>query len=770
VDEIPGRTLQTAALLRQAVADAKPQPEVQEIEREVAGLESGFRSLLELSRKSIRSGSSRGLASQMKAAWDLGRSRLATWQDVLRRRSAKLQSHLAEVRAQDDWWRRIENSVDAEQIPPEMRAEMAALRRSLEEARLAVLTRRNQVLTVQARVADWQMDLEHLNEEIQGGLQAERGRLLSLDAKPIWAGNEPGAESSVNRADVGKLAAPHAKASGTAAGQQRIVTYFLRGVASALLWQIGIFAVIALGAAAARRRWHSRIAEAGRQGGVLLAALSRPNSLSILATGLLVSFWPTGLGDVLVALGWLAMLIPLLRLIPALLPQDTMRFSWILFGWMVAQTLLGLLPAATLSARLSSIVLAGTIAWGMIWLHRRVQLRQPSVSRGLLLSGLKTGIALLGVSAAAQVVGMRALGGFLMSALLGTAFAATVLKAILALLLATLDVATGCRGHRADPRQVRLVRRGLHFLLGALFIALLLKSFEFDEVLLGAVAAVLKWKITVGAIQFTPGTVVTFGLVVMGAYAVSHLLRYFLALRLYDRMAVARGTAAAISKLFHYAMLTAGVLVGLASAGLELNKFAVIAGGLSVGAGFGMQTIISNFVSGLILLFERPVHVGDQVTVGSTSGEVTDIGIRASTIRTWDGADVVIPNASMVTGDFTNWTLSDDRRRAEVRIGAAYGSNPEHVIRLLKEAASTHSKVLAQPEPSALFIGFGESSLEFVLRYWTLLADHLQVNSDVHREIYRRFSEEAIEIPFPQREVHVHGLPAGIHTDDSQDT
>jgi small-conductance mechanosensitive channel len=521
--------------------------------------------------------------------------------------------------------------------------------------------------------------------------------------------------------------------------------------------QCGIFLAVVVAIILLRRRHAAWLAGAGPQGTLLLRAIGRPVSLAILLTGMLVLLWPAGLGDVVISLGSLAMLLPLVRLVPLVLPPETARAVWAVVIWFFADELLSLLPQDSLQARICSILLAAAAGAFLLWLRGRLLARPVERRRGILLAGIHAALALLAVVVAGQIVGTLAFSRFLLTGLRDAVFASYLLYGLFLLLEAPLLLLLRRRdpAESDTPALVRWLHFLLLFLVALLFLTLLLKSFELDSSTIRAFRDLLAYQISVGALEFTVASVFTFLLVCLSALAASHLLRLFLAPRLFDRMALGRGTGAAVSKLIHYAMLSAGFLLALAAAGIDLDRFSVVAGGLGVGVAFGLQNILSNFVSGLILLFERPVHVGDQVTVGVTSGEVTDIGIRASTIRTWDGADVVIPNASLITSDFTNWTLSDDRRRSEVVVGAAYGCNPERVIEILKEVARAHPKVQKHPEPFALFIGFGDSSLNFVLRYWTFLECHVEVNSDLHREVYRRFTEAGIEIPFPQRDIHV---------------
>jgi potassium-dependent mechanosensitive channel len=181
----------------------------------------------------------------------------------------------------------------------------------------------------------------------------------------------------------------------------------------------------------------------------------------------------------------------------------------------------------------------------------------------------------------------------------------------------------------------------------------------------------------------------------------------------------------------------------------------VLAGAFGVGIGFGLQNIVNNFISGLILLYERPIQIGDTVEVGSLTGEVKRIGIRSSTLRTFQGAEVIVPNANLIAEQVVNWTLSDRQRRIELPVGVAYGTDPQRVLAILLDVAKASSEVLEDPPPLALFRGFGDSALNFELRVWTGLATYLEVHSRIAIAVNAALREAAIEIPFPQRDLHI---------------
>jgi small-conductance mechanosensitive channel len=214
-----------------------------------------------------------------------------------------------------------------------------------------------------------------------------------------------------------------------------------------------------------------------------------------------------------------------------------------------------------------------------------------------------------------------------------------------------------------------------------------------------------------------------------------------------------------IGTLLHYLLLTVGVLFALGAVGVELQNFAIVAGALGVGIGFGLQNVVNNFVSGLILLFERPVRVGDIVVVGGEWGTIKKIGLRSTIVVTFDQSEMIVPNGDLVSEKVTNWTLSNPVTRVVLPVGVAYGSDVQRVLQILREAAEAHPGVLADPEPQALFVAFGDSALDFELRVWVReLGLRPEVKSTVLAEVDHRFRAAGIEIPFPQQDLHVRSV------------
>jgi small-conductance mechanosensitive channel len=204
-----------------------------------------------------------------------------------------------------------------------------------------------------------------------------------------------------------------------------------------------------------------------------------------------------------------------------------------------------------------------------------------------------------------------------------------------------------------------------------------------------------------------------------------------------------------------------GLIIGLDSTGLNLRSLLVVGGALGVGVGFGLQNIVANFVAGLVLLWERPVKVGDLIDVGNTNGEVIRIGARGTWVRTFDNEVIIVPNSEFVNNRVTNWTANDRTVRLSVPIGVSYDCNIENVRELLLDVARRNSDVLAVPAPAAMVSGFGDNAVNIVLRVSTGLAERVSmVKSDLLIEIFRVFREQKIEMPFPQRDLHIRSVEA----------
>jgi small-conductance mechanosensitive channel len=384
---------------------------------------------------------------------------------------------------------------------------------------------------------------------------------------------------------------------------------------------------------------------------------------------------------------------------------------------------------------------------------------------------LRSGAALSLVILVGQVFGQAALASYVFAASLATLSLALLFVLFVHVIrggvrwLFFASPVWSVKLLRADAehntRNVsRLIEWGLLAFVG---LPLLLATWGVVDTYPEAVNAIVNLGFEAGAERISVGLVLAAIATVYGSLLAGAIVPKVLLDEQFAGRDMEKGARLSVGRLLQYFIVLVGFVIMLSTLGIEWTNLTIILSAFGVGIGFGLQSIVNNFVSGLILLFERPIREGDTINVGTERVHIKKIGLRATHVRTFEHADVIIPNANLVTNPVTNWTLGNREVRLSIPVGVSYGSDVQLVGEILLARAKEHHDVLHSPAPQVLFMNLGESSLNFELRVWIEDADQsLAVRSELYQDILAKFREAKIEIPFPQRDLHLRSVEQGI--------
>lgn len=686
--------------------------------------------------------------------WLFDARRLDRWHADLRQATAWYATGSAELARRKAEWQAVKNNPNAEGLPPALadRVDAVIVQLSAAAQALSGPLSRQVVLTQRANAIEDQIDAGQ--RSVADAIDYVDARLLRVDSPPIWElGTGPNAKAdtlNILRAGLGielRFAREYAASDG---GNLRALHVFQALLLPLLLWL-------------ARQSRHA--IRAGVMSETAAGVLGRPIStwllLSMLGVLALEPDAPLMVQQVaLVVAAW-----PMLRLLPPPSRRQLDLWPYAITALFLTERLGFLFLANTLFYRVSTIGAAVAALAAILWLQARGQRLPPPTSR---LARALRGVAwcaafLLGVSIAANFIGNVSLSEMLTSGIIGSGYfglmlyaGVTVIITLLQLLLARQGVSRFRLAREHAPPLVQLLIRVLMAAAAIGWAVYTMDRFRILRPIYAFLTNVLSYTVTVGEVSISLGNVLVFVVSVPIAFWTARMIRLILRDEVMSRMSLPRGVGNSVASLSYYLVLLLGLAVALSAAGFQTNQLTIVFGALGVGIGFGLQGVVNNFVSGLILMFERPIQPGDVVDVGGISGQVRDIGMRATRIKTFEGADVIVPNGTLLADKLTNWTMLDRSRRIDANVGVAYGSDPRQVIALLDAVARQTPGIDADPAPVVLFMGFGESAMNFSLRAWTTDFDRwIDIRSDLYTNLYDALRQAGIDIPFPQQDVHL---------------
>jgi potassium-dependent mechanosensitive channel len=658
------------------------------------------------------------------------RNQLSSWNDDLTERSKILDGQIAQLNRLSGIWKSTLQLPELSKAAPEMPERIKSLIDLISRTEQTVESRTERVLALQGHVLESTARLQAVTPAFEQAQTNAVKNLFIQDSPALW---NLGAEQwkEVRQAPL----IPPASAA--------LLKAYIRREPIIFLIHTGIIVVLCLFLYSLRRVVHKLAEEEPplrRAAPVFDLPVSTAVTLSFLLFGSIYAMAPFLLRAILWGVVLIFIALILRRLInPALYSLvNALIVLYFIDRFRLLTALLAPLGRIVFTAEM----LGGTLflIW-LMWSKRSLKVGSNASE----LSGRVVRLALLAslivflVTLLANVFGYVNFanligGGAIRSAYVGAAAYAT-LMIVEGLIIISLRTRPLCSMRVVQFNRPMIQRRiciMAELVAFWYWASLTLNFFALLQPLITNTEAALRANLAIGSLSISLQQVFIFLVTVWGAFAISGFLRFLLDEDIYYHWHLARGIPQAISTIVHYAILLIGFFIGLAVLGVDLTKVTILAGAFTVGVGFGLQTVINNFVCGLILLFERPIKVGDIIQIDSDIGEVRRIGIRACVIRTTDASEVIVPNGTIISNKVTNWTLSDRCRAIDVTVTVARGVVAQHVIEILKRVAANQAGIIKDPAPQAYVVSFSSSVVSFNVRAWTeRYEDWMQVRSDL---------------------------------------
>ena len=702
----------------------------------------------------------------LRTTWQTYTANLTNSEQDLTQRAANLEDQLASLRQMNQVWQPTLESAPQINMPPAVLQRVQKVIERIDKTKRTAESDRAQVLTLQSSLLMQEARIRRATAAIARAQSQALKDLLVRDGQPIWTA--PSTLTSELRTQSDE----------SLSSQWSATSAFIQRRPSSFVVHAALILVLA-GFIQWLRRRIRKAAEAEPALERALSILDLPVSTAFVLSSL---FGPVLYSE---APRWIQALIGAVALIPTglilrrLLERNLFPILYALVGlYLVTQLRLLAASVPSLGRFFFLVETCGGFLF-LVWLLRSGLVAPkpredgpvaPKLSEGGKLATAKPGtpdrfsraillIAKIGLIVFPTAVLANILGYINLANLLAIVFVRSVfLAAIFYVAIRVLDgfvvIALQVRPLGA-LRVVQLHRRmlyrracrALEFLAVLFWLDLMLNFFGLLNPSLAKIGDLLNAKVGMGSLELSLGRLLAFGITAWAAFLVSKFLRFLLEEDVYHHFRLERGLPYAISTMLHYSILLVGFVVALGALGIDLTKITILAGAFSVGVGFGLQNVINNFVSGLILLFERPIKIGDVIEIDGTVGEVRRIGIRACVIRTGQGSEIIVPNGALISNQVTNWTFSDRARAIEVSVNVLPGADSQRVVELLRTTATGEPGVASEPAPQVYVVNFSAGAVTFQLRAWTdRYQDWARVRSDLAVAVNSALVEERIAI------------------------
>ena len=759
VEPIPvsdvAKRLEASRRLLKEISERPEAPELAEIAKEVEATRTSFAEDAKTAAATIAKTTQPEDIWDTEVAWKNRAARITKWEQVVSSQAAQLYKDFSAVEDEEKIWELTLKSYSAGALPRQVESAVRAFLADAQKTKAELRKRLDAALVLENQLYQRESTISELLSNINQARERFRGSLTVAERVPLW---KIATEWQLMELPAGGI-------KGFLSRQVSDGLDFVQAHPVGLAFFIFVFFVVLVVASLLARKvaeWtqdHPSFAEATH-------FLKRPVSLALLITLVpFLVFFTANTPRLINTLAALLLLVPVLRLLPRLLHPGARPLLFVLSAFYVLNIIRNLLLSIPLLTRLSLLFSDVAAIVVLAWLFRPARIRRSRAENPIsayLVFAARIMLILLSFSLAANILGYVDLAGLISSGTFYSVFAAFALfgtaRALSILFEVFLDTELA--------RSLSVVRRygntissrtssALKFAAFILWIQVSLSVFSVKDAVLGAVVSFFTAPIMGGRINFSLWDIIAFGLVLGASIMISRWVRLLLEEDFFPRMRLAERH----SRDDHHDGLlfdpVVRVFFGSRYRGRGPQSLYIARRRFRRRRRFWPAEYREQFHFRFNFIFERPIHPGDTVEVGGLSGVVKSIGIRSSTIATGDGADAIIPNATLISEKLMNWTLTDPWRRVDVRIAVAYGSDLEKVMQILLSVAGADPNVLREPPPAVVFQGFGDSVLNFEMRVWTPVQANADTKSRLSIAVVQALRDAGIEIPVPQRDLNL---------------
>jgi len=687
-------------------------------------------------------------------AWNNYGSKFRALVSTVKNRVSELETVQSELNLELEQWQNIRELLIKENYPEEIQQSTDTVIKSLSSQLTAANTRSDSLYIIQKRQSQMIIFIDDMIRLLETEQKIFQSNYFIVDSKPIWSGNDSTTNIVHLRADL----------KSNLNENYDILKIYLRSNSSIVILQLLFIVGLMIGFVLLGRMWPTEELDANSRRETQAGVIIRHPFISSLIISIIISIFfysnrPLMLGNFLLLL----MIISSAVLLPMLITKK-IRFPVILLLVLfIVNSIQDYLPGNSLPNRIIILFLSAAVLYLVYFIFKiknEFGLRQ--IGDRILKLFMSIFALLMIITFIADIIGSVKLSNFLLNSTIRTLTFSSVIVTGVIIINSMMILFIKGKHTQSIPMFEKLkslidkyVRPSINWVALILWFIGTLIFFRLYRPFQNWIGNLMDTEFMISTVPISVGAIIRFILIVFFTYIIIRFVKNIFKDEWVVNSRLPRGTAEALSMLIRYIFVAFGIYLALDAIGIKMDKFGFMAGALGVGIGFGLQNVVLNFIAGLILSFEQPIHVGDVIEVDQDMGRVMEIGVRASKIMTWNGSEVIIPNGILISKRVINWTLTDEKRRLVIPIRTAFDATPKNVIEILKTVAAKHPNTLDFPAPMAMFNGYGSSSLDFTLYCWVEFNVGLITKSDIAVSAHEALAEAGIPVPLPVQKIQI---------------